>query len=288
LIANLVMLAVAIPLQNIAWNTFDDPDVANVIGIVCMLMASSSVAVVAILCGWGPGPMWYRGMLVCATVTVYAVTLVGVELVLNNLYFDSVYYPTETPMQLASHISNGLSLVVPMAMALVFFAAVGRWRIGPPSLGPVKLTIAHVMIGTALLAVLFVVNAEIQHRYYQILFADFEGDTMGGGDFTSVSGQRFQTMMIASVTAPIAAVTITMAAWSAYALYARLGILFVLLMLSSITWVANPEDAANTAGLFVGAAACSAWIALNIRLIGRAGWPLSRRTHAIQISDAAA
>lgn len=276
-LANLLIVTVSVPLGTQAYNYIEDTDIASIVSVCSALVSASVLGIVILLGAWGPGPMWLRLLAVVAAVCGWSMYYIGVDTLFDNWYFDRPYYYPSAGMQLASHIGHGTSLAVPMMMIMVLVAGLGRWRIGDRSLGPIQFGIAHVMIGTGLLAVLFVVNAEIQHRFYSMLFSE-QNLVMGTeNDFASVNAQRIQTMMIAAVTAPVCAIVVMTAAWSAYALYARLGIVIVLSLLGTYTWIMSDADISAPAGMLLGATLSSIWIAGNVRLLGWAGWPLSRR-----------
>ncbi len=276
---NLLLLVVALAISDFVYAFVDDTELASIIGISASIPAVSPIAIVSLLCGWGPGPVWRRGLALVLFLVLFVLLLTGVEAASRNLTYDSVVsYGTGLPLQLASQLGYAFSLAIPLTMILVIMAAIGRWRIGETDLGPVRIRILDVMIGTAVLAVLFVANGEIQAAYYRELFGGF--DTFGSHEFTA-RGQQIQTMVIAAFTAPIAAVLIATSAWCARRWYAWILLAVWVMSLIVISYVIDQSGLTNAIGSGLGCLAGCAWIAVNIALIGRGGWPLARRASSV-------
>jgi len=86
-------------------------------------------------------------------------------------------------------------------------------------------------------------------------------------------------MMLAAIVAPIAALVTAISAWSLLNRYVWIGLVAPVLLLSAIAVAALEGDALLAiAGIPVSASIACALIAINVRLVGLAGWPLSKRS----------
>ena len=185
-----------------------------VIGTMLML---SSIAVATLLSSWGPGPVWIRALVLSVVICLAALTQVACVYTWQNIVYEFNRMPAGVAFQLASQIANALNLAIPMMIVLSILAAIGRWRIGPPSLHPMQIRIVDVMMGIGVLAFLFAVNPEVQQRYNEIGLSEAKYNdviattgwlgnyVISRGDYPTVGQYRFETMMLATIVAPIAA-----------------------------------------------------------------------------------
>lgn len=282
-ILNVLLMVGGCVVQQQAFLWFDDSNWQTITNVVGSLVSTTGVGVMVLICSWGPGSIWIRSLALVLTAGLFAIAYVATSTTMDSLNYEYYFSRGGVPLQIISHVGNGLSVLVPMMMVLSIIAAFGRWRIGPLKIGPIQIRIVDVMVGTAALAVLFVLNAEIQHRYYEEMFRD--SNTVGMDDFASVSAQRMQTMMVAAVSAPIAAFVTSAAAWSLINRYAFLLLATIVMGIGAITLAVDQSEVVAVAGLVSAILFTCLLIAANIRLLGRAGWPLLRRKPLSQVAD---
>lgn len=295
IVGNLLMMVGGCTLQEQSRRWFESPDLFMVIGTMLML---SSIAVATLLSSWGPGPVWIRALVLSVVICLAALTQVACVYTLQNIVYDFNRMPAGVTVQLASQIANGLNLAIPMLIVLSILAVLGRWRIGPPSLHPMQIRIVDVMMGIVALAFLFAVNPEVQQRYNEIGFSKAKyndviattgwlgNSVISRGDYPTVGQYRFETMMLAAIVAPIVALVTAISAWSLLNRYAWISLVAPMLLLSAIAVAAlDWYDVLAIAGIPLSALIACALIAINVRLIGYAGWPLSRRLPTSYLSQ---
>ncbi len=288
IVGNLLMMVGGCTLQEQSRRWFENPDLFMVIGTMLML---SSIAVATLLSSWGPGPVWIRALVLSVVICLAALTQVACVYTWQNIVYEFNRMPAGVAFQLASQIANALNLAIPMMIVLSILAAIGRWRIGPPSLHPMQIRIVDVMMGIGVFSFLFAVNPEVQQRYNEIGFSEAKyndviattgwlGNTViSRGDYPTVGQYRFETMMLAAIVAPIAALVTAISAWSLLNRYVWIGLVAPVLLLSAIAVAALEGDALLAiAGIPLSASIACALIAINVRLVGLAGWPLSKRS----------
>lgn len=277
---NLLIAGTFTVVEEQAYRWFDGTKYGNAIEIFAILLNVSGLGVLTVLCSWGPGRIWVRSLVFGGGVVFFCAFVQGVTVTQDSLIYGYYFDAEGMPLELASLIGNCLALLVPLSILLWIIAAIFRWRIAVPDQGPIQIRIVDLMLSTLMLAILFVANAEIQHRYYRVPEMDATGVDV---EWSSVQEQRKETMLAAAVLAPIAAIVVTASAWAAYRWLARLVLLAVILMLMGIQLImfdvaTDVRDWEVLFGMLVGAFGCCGLIALNVRLVGWGGWPLSRRT----------
>ena len=245
-VANFIFMVVGYVVSDQAHVWIDSSVIAMVVEHVGSWTMVGTLSTLTLLCSWGPGPVWLRSLALCLTTFLFCLQMSAVDYLLNSYFF----------LDFEEQILIAFAIVVTVMMILSLFAALGQWRIGPPSLDPIRIRIIDVMFGTAALAILFACS--------------------GPED-------RSMTLILASVYAPIVAVVIAPSAWCLQNRYAWMPVLATLSILFAISYLLDPQGSTEYAIACAASSLAALWIAANVRLLGCAGWPLSRRRSVAKI-----
>ncbi|MEM8668202.1 MAG: hypothetical protein AAGG48_11840 [Planctomycetota bacterium] len=242
LISNVFGMFIGYFLEYRGYEWFDEPLLSTTVMYLGYWVMIGSLSVLTLLCSWGPGAIWIRAIAMLLASTSLWLIIYATELLRDGLSEFLISYGPE--------FVEVLVITVPLMMTLTFVAAFGRWRIGPPSEQPIRIRIVDIMIGTAAMALLFVA--------------------------TQGEDQRF-TVTFSVIAIPISTIVIAASAWCLINRYAWIFVAAVLTMLCVFLYIQNPDDKQEYLIICCTIPVASASIAINVWLLGRAGWPLTRR-----------
>ncbi|MEM8668201.1 MAG: hypothetical protein AAGG48_11835 [Planctomycetota bacterium] len=218
-------------------------------------MTLTPLAMATLFCSWGPGPLLYRCLLLIAVVVscslISSLTIATVDTLRHDLDF---YVDFVNTVQVVAVIA------IPLMLLLSVFAALARWRIGPHTMNAIRIRIYDVMLATMAIAIQLAISSRMGMSY---------------------------VLTVSAVVAPIAAVGVTISAWSLCNRYAfALNLIIVLAAFGLLSTRHMPSHIAAESYAMLGAAiVASSFIAINVWLLSKAGWPLSRRLPSHRLAD---
>ncbi len=225
------------------------------------------------LAAWGPWPAWQRGVL-------YLGVIIAASLVRSMFAYGFGRPGTSGGISALTFATSWLVTTVPAVLLLALLGSFLRLRIGPVGMPPIRLTIVSMMLATMVLGVLITAaTASEQVVRYQ---------RTGNYDSSRTPTQRLEVLTQAAIAGPVIAVLLGCVVAASYFWWARVLTLVIIGVYFGFMFYAVFQSAPQFPGVpysfvwvyigfLMGVALTAIWIAGNIRLLQRSGWPCSRR-----------
>lgn len=258
-----------------------DPTWMIVMQVVPTVLLLGPLVLMTTLAAWGP----WRPVVRILIPIVASVVVAGAQQAFDVAFLSwYVFSELWDLWRFLNQMSNWLCVLGAAALGLAMIGSVIRVRIGPPELGPIRVTIFSILLSTALIGVLISGKTMIDTAFWSAQLADMStSPELGRPDEIA----RSQVVSQIVIGAPLVCVFACCCAAAAFYWYARIAILASTLCVTTIIYVTTstsgpPAGMQPSMSLVVGSIGMTLvlagiWIAISVRLLHRSGWHCSRR-----------